>query len=103
MLDKVQPQSIDAEMAVLGSMLLDREVISDAIETLGPDSFYKEAHRRIYSAIVKVFDENKAVDLITVMEELKKTNSLDEIGGPSYITSLASSVPPRQISSITRR
>ncbi len=93
MIDKVPPQSIDAEMAVLGSMLLDKEAIPLAIETLGPDYFYKESHRRIYAAIIQLFDQNKGVDLITIIEELKKANSLDEAGGPAYVTALASSVP----------
>ena len=80
-------------MAVLGSMLLDRDTISQAIELLSGDYFYKDSHNKIYSAIVKLFDENKGVDLIMLIEELKKTNSLDQVGGPAYITNLASSIP----------
>ncbi len=91
--DKIPPQSIEAEMAVLGSMLLDREVISQAIEQLDVSYFYKDIHKKIFSAIVKLFDENKGVDLVTLIEELRKANSLDEVGGPGYITSLASGVP----------
>ena len=93
MIEKIPPQSMDAEMAVLGSMLLDRDAISHAIEILNASHFYKDAHKKIYSAIIKLHDENKAVDLITLIEELKATNSLDEVGGPAYITGLASSVP----------
>jgi len=93
MIDKIPPQSIDAEMAVLGSMLLDRETIPQAIETLNEDCFYKDAHRKIYSAIIRLFDENKGVDLVTVMEELKRASSLDDAGGPAYVSGLASSVP----------
>ena len=92
-IDKVPPQNIEAEMAVLGSMLLDRDATSLAIELLDASSFYRDAHKKIYSAIIKLFDENKAVDLITVVEELKKTNALDDIGGPAYLTNIASSVP----------
>ena len=92
-IDRVQPQSNDAEMAVLGSMLLDRETISQAVEMLKEGAFYKDAHRKIYSAIVNLYDNSKAVDLITLTEELRKTNSLDTVGGPGYITTLASSVP----------
>ncbi len=93
MIDKIPPQSVEAEMAVLGSMLLDREAISHAIEILDVSYFYRESHKKIYSAIIKLYDETKAVDLITLMDELKKTNSLDEVGGPAYITNLTSSVP----------
>lgn len=93
MIERVPPQSIEAEIAVLGSMLLDHDAISQAIELLEPACFYKDAHKKIYSAIIKLFDENKAVDLITVVEELKKTNALDDVGGPAYISGIASSVP----------
>ncbi|MDP3791197.1 MAG: replicative DNA helicase [Candidatus Omnitrophota bacterium] len=92
-IEKLPPQSLEAEMAVLGSMLLDREATSLAIELLSASSFYKNAHKSIYSAITKLFDENKAVDLVTVVEELKKTNALDDVGGPAYLANIASSVP----------
>lgn len=93
MIEKVPPQNLEAETAVLGSMLLDRDAASLAIEMIDSTCFYKDAHKKIYSAIVKLYDGNKAVDLITVVEELKKTNALDEVGGPAYITNIASSVP----------
>ncbi len=93
MIEKIPPQNIDAEMAVLGAMLLDKEVIPLAIEMLSESCFYKDANRRIYSAVVKLFDENRGVDLVTVIEELKKTNSLEDAGGPDYVSNLASSVP----------
>ena len=92
-IEKIPPHNIDAEMAVLGSMLIDQDVIADAIETLDEAHFYKDSHRKIFSAVVKLFDENKGVDLVTLIEELKRTGSLDSLGGPSFITSLASSVP----------
>lgn len=93
MIEKVPPQNLEAETAVLGSMLLDRDAASLAIEMIDSSCFYKDAHKKIYSAIIKLYDDNKAVDLITVVEELKKTNALDEVGGPAYITNIASSVP----------
>lgn len=93
MIDKIPPQNLEAEMAVLGSMMLDREAIGHAIELLNGSCFYRDANKKIYSAITKLYDENKAVDLITLTEELKKTNSIDEVGGPAYITSIVSSVP----------
>lgn len=92
-IEKLPPQSNDAEMAVLGSMLLDREPIMQAVEMLDASYFYKDAHKRIYSAILKLFDENRGVDIVTLIEELKKTNSLDDAGGPTYITAISSSVP----------
>lgn len=92
-IEKIPPQSIDAEMAVLGAMLLDKDVIPQAIEMLSEDCFYKDANRKIYAAVIKLFDENRGVDLITVIEELKKTNSLEQALGPDYVSGLASSVP----------
>jgi replicative DNA helicase len=92
-IEKIPPHNIDAEMAVLGSMLIDQDVIAEAIETLDEAHFYKDSHRKIFSAVVKLFDENKGVDLVTLIEELKRTGSLDSLGGPSFITGLASSVP----------
>ena len=80
-------------MAVLGSMLLDRDSISQAVEMLDASYFYKETHKKIYSAVLKLFDQNKGVDIVTLVEELKRTNSLDEIGGPACITNISSSVP----------
>jgi len=92
-IERTPPQNIEAETAVLGSMLLDREATSQAIEMLDPSAFYKDAHQKIYQAIVKLYDENKGVDIITVADELKRTNSLDAVGGPVSLATLASSVP----------
>jgi len=80
-------------MAVLGSMLLDEDAISSACETLDVDFFYKENHRKIFEAILDLYNANKAVDLITLTDKLKESGLLEEIGGPSYLTSLANSVP----------
>ena len=88
LIDKIPPQSNEAEMAVLGSMLLDREAISQAIELVDEGCFYRDGHKRIFSAIIKLYDANRAVDIVTLMEELKKGGSLDEVGGPSYIAQL---------------
>jgi len=92
-LEKVPPQNLEAEMAVLGSMLLEEDAISATIEFLDGSSFYKDAHRKIFGAILNLYNENKAVDLITLTDELKKDEILDEVGGASYLTSLANSVP----------
>lgn len=92
-LEKVPPQNLEAEMAVLGSMLLDEEAISVACESLNKDSFYKDSHRKIFSAILDLYNANKAVDLITLTDALKREGSLDEVGGASFLTSLANSVP----------
>jgi replicative DNA helicase len=92
-LEKIAPQNSEAEMAVLGSMLIDEEAIGIAIETLSRDYFYKDAHRKIFEAILDLYNASKAVDLITLTDELKRKSVLDEIGGVSFLTSLANSVP----------
>ncbi|MDD2680176.1 MAG: replicative DNA helicase [Candidatus Omnitrophica bacterium] len=92
-LDKIPPQNLDAEMAVLGSMLLDEEAIATAVETLDKNSFYKDSHQKIFQAISDLYAVNKAVDLITLTDALKKEGMLDAIGGVSFLTALANSVP----------
>ncbi|MBN1526619.1 MAG: replicative DNA helicase [Candidatus Omnitrophica bacterium] len=93
MIEKLPPQNDEAEVATLGSMLLDHDAISHAIELVTDQSFYKESHRKIFRAIIQLYNDNKAVDIITLTEQLKKEGSLDEVGGPVYISTLASSVP----------
>ncbi len=92
-LEKVPPQNLEAEQSVLGSMLLDEEAIVKAVEILDEDSFYKEVHRRIFSAVLELYEKGEAVDLITLTEQLKKEKALDMVGGASYITSLIDMVP----------
>jgi len=92
-LTKMPPQNLEAEMAVLGSMLIEETAISYAMEILDGFSFYNDSHRRIFEGMVKLYSENKAVDIVTLIEELKKTGDLDKVGGPTYITNLTTVVP----------
>ncbi|MBL7151407.1 MAG: replicative DNA helicase [Candidatus Omnitrophica bacterium] len=92
-LEKVPPQNLEAETAVLGSMLFDENAISVAVELLTPDSFYKDTHRKVFEAILGLYKLNRAVDLITLNAELKNSGRLEEIGGVSFLTALANSVP----------
>ena len=93
MLDRIPPQNIEAEQAVLGAMLIEREAISKVAELLRPEDCYREAHRLIFSAMLELFNKNDAVDMVTVIELLRKGDKLEAAGGISYITSLANSVP----------
>ena len=93
MLEKIPPQNIEAEMAVLGSMLIEEDAIAVAIEILDKDYFYKDSHKKIFESILNLYNNNKAVDVITVSDELKRTNLLDEVGGASTLTDLVNSVP----------
>jgi replicative DNA helicase len=91
--ERLPPQNIPAEQSVIGAMLLDKNAIMQAVEILSPDSFYREAHRGIYEAVLSLSDRNEPVDLITVTEELRKTGRLEAIGGSVYISDLLGSVP----------
>ncbi|MFH1857959.1 MAG: replicative DNA helicase [Candidatus Omnitrophota bacterium] len=93
LLDRVPPQNIEAEMALLGSMLLEEDAIGQVIETIQENSFYKDAHKRIFSAILQIYQQGHSVDLVTLTDRLKKEGSLEEVGNVSYLTSLASFVP----------
>ncbi len=92
-LERVPPQNLEAEMSVLGSMLMEEEAIAQAIESLEGESFYHKAHGKIFSAILSLYDQGRAVDLITITEQLRKQNDLEEVGGAAYLTSLMNSVP----------
>ena len=91
-MDKLPPQNIDAEISVLGAMLIEKEAIGKVLEILNSKDFYKDAHKKIFSAIISLYDKNEAVDLVTITECLTREKALKDIGGPSYISGLASSV-----------
>lgn len=93
LLEKVPPQSRDAEMSVLGAMMFEESAFVRAIEILKPEFFYDENHRRLFTIMRTLFERNQPVDLITVSEELRKQNHLEEMGGVSYLTQLTASVP----------
>lgn len=92
-LQRLPPQNIEAEMAVLGSMLLEEDAIAVAIEIIDETYFYKESHKKIFSALINLFDSNRAADLVTLVDELKKCSQIDDVGGPAYLSLLANVVP----------
>ena len=87
------PQNLEAEMAVLGSMLIEEHAIAEAIELLDSHCFYNDANRKIFEGALKLYSENKAVDIVTLIEELKKTGDIDRVGGVTYVTALTTVVP----------
>ncbi|MBD3336279.1 MAG: replicative DNA helicase, partial [Candidatus Eisenbacteria bacterium] len=89
---KVPPQSIDAETAVLGAMLISRDAVARAEEILNEDVFYREAHRKVFQAITSLSEKNEAADLITVTEELRRRGDLDAVGGAAYVATLVDNV-----------
>ncbi len=90
---RLPPQSMEAERAVLGAMLLNSEAVALALEILEEDSFYFPQHRKIFSAIKQLFLEDKPVDLLTVTQLLKDKNLLEEVGGSAYLAEIAEIVP----------
>ena len=91
--DRVPPQNIEAEQAVLGAMMIKKEAIIEAQEILQPEDFYREAHRRVYDAMLKLAENDEAVDLVTLTEQLRKDGELEKIGGIPFITTIANIVP----------
>ncbi len=90
---KIPPQNIEAEQSVLGGILIENEAINRVMEILTPDDFYRDNHRKIYTALVDLSERDEPADLITITNELRKRGQLDAIGGASYIASLIDSVP----------
>jgi replicative DNA helicase len=89
---RIPPQAVELEEAVLGAIMLEKDAVLSVLDVLKPESFYKESHQKIYRAIVDLSMQEKAIDILTVTEELKKKKELEEIGGPLYITQLTSKV-----------
>src|SRR3990172_3235102 len=89
---RVPPQAVDVEMAVLGAMMLEKGALAKAIEILDDAAFYKPAHQRIFTAMVTLFERNEPVDLITLIEELRRRGELEKIGGEYYLTELTTKV-----------
>ncbi|NPV69970.1 MAG: replicative DNA helicase [Firmicutes bacterium] len=92
-MERIPPQSLEAEQSVLGSMLIEKQAILRAMETLRAEDFYYESHQVIYRVLTKLFDRNQAIDLITVTEALRQEGTLDKVGGVAALTSLANIVP----------
>ena len=90
---RIPPHSVEAEQSVLGALLLDKDAVISVAEFLLVDDFYDERHKDIYEAIIKLFEERSAIDVLTVSEKLKKDKSLKKIGGASYLTDIANKVP----------
>jgi replicative DNA helicase len=91
--DRVQPQSIESEQAVLGAILIDGEALLVVMERLTPEDFYRAAHQRIYEAMLRLNDENEPIDLVTLTANLQNFKLLEEVGGVGYLTELANAVP----------
>ena len=92
-LAKIPPHDIDAEQAVLGSMLTDKDAVNAAIETLKEDAFYREDNRAIYQAIINLYSKSEPIDIITLKDELESMDKFEQVGGYEYLASLPDKVP----------
>ena len=90
---KLPPQHIEAEQSVLGGILIENEAINRVMEFLDAGDFYRDAHRKIFDALINLSERDEPADLITLTNELRKIDQLDSIGGASYLASLIDSVP----------
>ncbi|MEM9662934.1 MAG: replicative DNA helicase [Planctomycetota bacterium] len=92
--DKLPPHSLEAEMSLLGSMILDPQVIADVLPVVGsPESFYSSGHAAIYKGILQLYDQHQAGDLVMLVDVLRNAGQLDDIGGEQYLVDLAEGVP----------
>ncbi len=90
---KIPPQNLDAEMSLLGAVLIDEETLADISEHVTPRDFYDKRHAIIFDAMMRLYEKHKPVDLLTLTEELKRKKELETVGGSAYITELTNYVP----------
>ncbi len=90
---RIPPQSLEAEQAVLGCILIDPEAFSKTTGYLKPESFYKPAHTRIFMSMIELFEKGESIDTITLIAKLQKNGELDNVGGAYYITGLSGDAP----------
>ncbi len=85
-IDRLPPQSIEAEQSVLGALLIDRDAVIEVADFLRPADFYRQAHGTIYEAILELYERREPVDIVTVSEVLTRHEALDQVGGSAYLT-----------------
>jgi replicative DNA helicase len=90
---KIPPQNLDAEISLLGAVLIDEDVLTRVSDKLAADDFYDKRHQIIYAAVLRLYEHHKPVDLLTLSDELKKKSELDDSGGTQYLTDLSNQVP----------
>jgi len=92
-LDKLPPQNLEAEVSTLGALLLDKDAIIKVVDILEPYDFYKDAHRQIYEAMAELYEARTPIDILSLSSRLQEKGQLETVGGHSYLSSLAESVP----------
>ena len=92
-IDRLPPQSIEAEQSVLGSILIDRDAVIEVAEFLKAEDFYRQAHSKIYAVIVDLFERREPIDIVTVAEALERDDDLEAVGGRAYLGTLSNATP----------
>jgi replicative DNA helicase len=92
-IDRLPPQSIEAEQSVLGALLIDRDAVIEVADFLRPQDFYRQAHGQIYDAVLELYGRREPVDIVTVSETLERRDALEQVGGSAYLTSLINLTP----------
>ncbi|HLW38450.1 MAG TPA: DnaB-like helicase N-terminal domain-containing protein, partial [Candidatus Eremiobacteraceae bacterium] len=91
--DRIPPQNLDAEQAMLGSLLVDRELVPIISEIVQQSDFYAPHHATIYEAIIALYERGEPIDKVSVAEELRRRKLLDDVGGVEFISQLLNTVP----------
>ena len=91
-LERMPPQAVEIEQAVLGAMMLEQHAVGHALEILDPSCFYNATHSRIFETMISLYERGVAVDQFTLAEELKRRDQLDDVGGVVYLVKLATQV-----------
>jgi replicative DNA helicase len=92
-IDRLPPQSLEAEQSILGAILIDRDAVVEVAEFLRPADFYRQANGAIFAAVLELFERREPIDIVTVAETLERADQLEGIGGRAYLSSLSSSTP----------
>lgn len=92
-IEKIPPQSLDAEMSLLGSLLLDKDAMLKVADQVNVMDFYKDAHAKIFEVILELYSKNDPLDLLTLSNRLTEKNQLESVGGRSYLAGLTNAVP----------
>lgn len=91
--DKVPPQNLEAEQSVLGSLMIDKNAIIKIADLVNEDDFYKNSHGKIYKTMLYLYEHHEPIDLLSLSNRLKETDEIEQVGGQSYLASLANAVP----------
>jgi len=90
---RIPPQNIDAEMSVLGSLMLDKDGMYKVVDVLSPQGFYRDQHYIIFASMLELFEAREPIDVLSVSNRMREKGTLEHAGGVSYLTTLVNSVP----------